>query len=282
MIGWLLAPAALAQVGPDEGVLTKLTGNATTTVGGVATAATRGSVVPIGATVCTQPDSYATVRLAASAATVDHHEVTLFSETCITMVRSEVGAAGRSSTLSLESGHLTVRPASISGGEVEIDTASGQTTGSSGGYRVAIEEGASRTEAVTGPVLVAAAGVELQLPSGFGSRVYTGQPPSAPVPLLVPSDALVPSDGAPLLRPEFEWGPVERALGYRLEVSTDPDFTGLVLVDEVPQAEWNPELLFLPFRVPGLWWRVASFDRTGFVGIDSAAHEIAFPAGVGP
>jgi hypothetical protein len=43
-----------------------------------------------------------------------------------------------------------------------------------------------------------------------------------------------------------------------------------------------PDLLFLPYRVRGYWWRVSAFDRVGFVGAPSDPHRLLVPAGVGP
>ena len=80
----------------------------------------------------------------------------------------------------------------------------------------------------------------------------------------------------------FSWSPVERALTYRVELSARPDFTDLLAREEIAGTAWWPDFLFLPFRVPGLWWRVTAVDRTGFEGLPSEGRMLTFPAGVGP
>jgi len=72
------------------------------------------------------------------------------------------------------------------------------------------------------------------------------------------------------------------SLGYRVELAITPDFSELVVVEDVSGTVWAPELLMVPFRVEGLWWRVATYDRFGFLGIPSDQRALRFPAGVGP
>ncbi|MEQ1570397.1 MAG: hypothetical protein ABMA64_32480 [Myxococcota bacterium] len=278
IVPWL---ASAWAADPSGAVVTRVTGQVTAAWAGRIDPVAEGAEVPVGATLCTADGSFATVRLAATRAGGAHDEVTLFAGTCITVDRATADDTTRSSALSLSRGSLAVRDAAA-GGEVAVATESGRTLGSEGGYRVTVEPGAARTEAVTGDVVVSGAGVEVPVPSGYGARVATGQAPSEPVALLMPANALWPADRAVLMRPDFGWEPVDRALGYRVEWSTEPAFESLVLVEDTDRSEWSPELLFLPFRVRGLWWRVAAFDRTGFVGVPSDPHEIAFPAGVGP
>ena len=113
---------------------------------------------------------------------------------------------------------------------------------------------------------------------GCKSRVRPGEAPSAPTPLLGPGSPSAPSEGASLRTASFAWTEVPRALGYRVEMSTASDFSELVWSEDVSRTTWSPELLFLPTRAPGLWWRVASFDRTGFLGPPSNARSLTYPS----
>jgi hypothetical protein len=264
------------------GVLLSLAGTGTArSPAGAVRPLTRGEALEPGTTVCTDARSYATVRLAAATTSRGHDEVTLLAETCLT-IRAVLGRSDRHvSLIDLERGALAVRRAPDLGA-LAIRTASGVTTGEQGGFRVTVEAGAMRAEALDHPVAVMGGGEELVVDAGFGSRVRTGEAPSPAVRLLDPGSPRRPADGAALRRPDFDWVPVDRALGYRVEIAADPDFTALVRVEDVDAAEWRPADLFLPYRVPGLWWRVSSFDRTGFLGRPSDPRALAVPEGVGP
>lgn len=199
-----------------------------------------GQDIPPGTLVCTAPDSYATLRLATSESGGGHDEVTLLGGTCLVLTGSTGRGPERSSLLDLQRGYLSVRPTLTDPGRVAVRTGDGLTAGEEGGFRVAVEEGATRTEALYRPVAVIGAGVELSLKAGEGSRVSQGQAPS-PVHLLPPfGEPLKPADQAPLRRPDFSWTPVERALGYRLEISSDDAFTSLLLIKDVGETSWFP------------------------------------------
>jgi len=241
-----------------------------------------GLPVPEGASVCTNEDSYATVRLAVAQKGRIHDDITLLSNTCAVIEAARSGVDERISLVSLRTGSLSVRAADEDPGTVTILTESGVTTGDKGGFRVTIEEEASRTEALYSEVSVMGAGEEVPMDAGYGSRTRTGEAPSEPVLLLLPGEPTAPADGAALRRPDFTWTGVDGALGYRIEVSTAADFSELVLVEDVTSVAWYPEIFFVPFRVPGLWWRVSSFDRTGFMGVPSDPRMLQFPTGMGP
>ncbi len=244
--------------------------------------ATPGLELPQGSTVCTGPGSYATLRLARSSGGLAHDDVNLLAETCLTLVSAVSRAAERSSVLRVESGSIAIRAADESPGTVVVETASGITTGRGGGFRVSREADATRTEALDAPVAVLGAGQEVAVGAGQGSRTATGQAPSPPVDLLLGTIPQRPQLDQPLRRPDFGWTAVEGALGYRVEIATSDDFSSIVAADGAPDPSWAPQLLFLPYRVQGLWWRVAAFDRVGFLGYPSEPRELVLPAGVGP
>jgi hypothetical protein len=74
---------------------------------------------------------------------------------------------------------------------------------------------------------------------------------------------------------------VDGNLGYLVEVSSTPRFDNIALAEEVPDPPWLPEALLVPYRVPGLWWRVTAYDSLGFLGLPSAARGLQVPQGLG-
>lgn len=250
--------------------------------GQIAVPAEPGRRLQAGATVCTGPDGLASLRLATVGVNGQHDDVTLLHDTCLTVERASRSASRRVSLLTIKRGSVTVRPSEDGPGTVTVRTPSGITTGDLGGFRVSLEAGAARTEAVEQPVSVLGAGAEVKVAAGEGTRVRDGQVPDAPTPLLRAGPLVAPPDATPLFRPEFSWVAVDRALAYRVEVSATASFDNLVLVETVDEESWAPERLLLPFRVDGLWWRVSPIDRTGFVGLPSRARGLTLPSGIGP
>lgn len=238
--------------------------------------------LPTGTLVCTGPGGFATLRLATADRTRDHDELTLLGGTCLTLDAAWSDPDDHASVVSVRTGSVAVR-ANLGGeGAVTVRTDAGVSTSETGGFRVTVEADAARTEALDGEVAVVGAGGEVAVPAGFGARVRRGEAPSAPTRLLPAGTPERPTDGEALRRPDFAWSAVDRALGYRVEIATTPDFADIVYSEDVGGSPWRPDTLFLPFAGPGLWWRVASFDRTGFLGVPSDARRLTLPAGVGP
>ncbi|MFM2246655.1 MAG: hypothetical protein RL071_2729 [Pseudomonadota bacterium] len=271
------------QRGP--GLVLALVGQATARVGAAPPAAVaEGDPVPLGALLCTEAESYLTVRMAWDAAGGGHDDVNLLPGTCATLAAAHVQRGQRISVLRLQQGSVTVpaqRPGER-GGAVTVETAAGASAAEAGGFRVHVEPEAARTEALGTPMVVYGAGVAQPLAAGEGSRTRVGAAPGRPVPLLVPGQLLRPAAGAELRRPELVWAPVDRALSYQVELATSADFRSLALVVHPDDARFAPAVLALPYRVPGLWWRVSPVDRTGFVGLPSEGRPLRPPAGVGP
>jgi hypothetical protein len=233
-----------------------------------------------GMTVCTDDHSYATVRLSTRDRTWAHDDVSLLSGTCLTLDDLAISPERRSSLLSVASGSVAVRAASQGTNAVIVRTSSGVTTGVGGGFRVTVEQGASRTEAIERSVSVQSGGSAVDLPAGYGSRLRAGAAPTPPVLLLRPGQPMRPREGEELRRPEFTWMPVDRALGDRIEVAVRADFSDIALVEDVDEARWAPDTLFLPTATEGLWWRISAFDRTGFQGVASSPREALLPPGI--
>lgn len=236
-----------------------------------------------GAQVCTQEGAYATIRLSVAENNV-HDDITLLPGTCLSIRSTTRNAPQRSSLLTLEQGSVTVPRAETgaSNGTITIETKSGVTSAESGGFRVHVEQDAARTEALYTPLRVFGAGVEQALLAGQGSRTRTGEAPLPPVALPPSGQLIAPIDGATLRRPDFSWTRSETALAYQLELARSEDFRDMLLGMPVDRPSWEPDRLMLPSNVEGLWWRVATVDRHGFVGIPTQSWRLELPVGVGP
>lgn len=250
-----------------------------TSTTGVTLALAPGQDLPPGSLVCTPKGGYATLRLATATGTWAHDEITLLGGTCVSIDDVWADRSDHASLVSVRSGTVSVRADERRTGQLTVRTENAVSTGESGGFRVSVEADATRTEAVSGAVSVLGNGAEVDLDPGFGSRTAKGAAPSAPVPLLPPPALQRPGSDETLRRPDFAWSKVERALAYRVELASDPDFVDIVLSEEVGALVWRPELLFLP--IGRVWWRVTAVDRTGFVGTPSPARGLGMPGGLG-
>lgn len=282
--GTILALPALAGLREHGAVVLVLQGQGTATAPGQPSRRLEaGMDLPPGSLLCTDPASYATVRLAVADTGRAHDDVTLLGATCLTVDAAASRPGGvRRSLVSVERGSVSVRAAPGTPGVVAVRTASGVTAGVGGAFRVHVEPGAARSEAVYAPVSVFGAGAELRLAAGEGSRVRKGEAPSPPVRLLRGETLLSPAEAADLRVAEFSWRPVPESFGYRVEIAQSEDFAELVVVEDVAVARWFPERLLLPFRVPGVYWRVSPYDGLGFLGVPSEPRSLVFPEGVGP
>lgn len=267
--------------GEQQAFLVALTGDATFTPGGrAAEPAVAWQPIEAGTLVCTGGGAFATLRLA-STCNEDgsaSDDILLQSETCVAVDAAFSATERRSTLVRLTRGSVNVQAAPTAEGHVTIVTPSGITTGTRGGYRVTVEDAAARTEALLAPAAVQGAGKEVALQPGQGSRVKTGEAPSDPVDLLVTKTLGKPGPGEPLRRPEFSWTPVPGALGYRLEIAKDLWFRDLIFQEDVPDPTWVAPVLMLPYGGrTTLHWRVASFDRLGFLGRPTPSRALRVP-----
>lgn len=231
-----------------------------------------------GTTICTSVESFATVRLAEDEAGRLFDDVRISSSTCMTIISSAISPEGRSSLLNISEGSISVSASEDDGGVVTVQTPSSLTTGTQGDFRVTIEENAARTEALEEAIVtVFAEGVSVDLEAQQGTRAQTGEAPIDPVLLLDTGFLIRPESDAVLVWPDFTWTPVERALGYRVQISSTPDFARILHQEDVPYPEWRPDFLMLPVDVSALWWRVTSFDRLGFESPPSSPRRLRLP-----
>lgn len=236
-----------------------------------------------GAEVCTAAESFVTLRLVLNESTRHHDDLTLMPESCVVIERVTLEGAERSSLVSLGQGSVTVQP-NIDGhvpGRVTVRAWGAVTSGLGGGHRMHVERGALRAEAVSQPLEIYGGGARLALDAGEGSRSRGDAPPDPAVKLLIGPETLLPEDRAVLRAPDFTWSAVPRAMGYQLEIATDPYFTEPVLITESPLAEWLPDVMLLPWRARGVYWRVIPMDRFGYLGVPSDPQQLRFPPGAG-
>jgi hypothetical protein len=285
-IGMLLRLPDTGAVHQDQQAFV-LTRRGTVTIAGALPKhpATLFETLPMGSVVCTGADSYATLRVSTQCTRTGEHsdDLTLAPDTCVQLVSAHGSERGRSTVARVLEGSIQVQQNPTGQGHVTVQAGTGQTTGASGGYRVTLEDDAAmRAEALYAPVAVQGAGAEVDLDAGQGSRVREGEAPSDPIDLLAPGSPTRPDDGVALRKPWFAWTPVPDAFGYRFEVATGRDFVDLVYSDDLPDPDYRPSLLMLPWPDDGvLHWRIASFDRFGFLGIPSAPRSMALPTATG-
>lgn len=266
---------------PEAAVLIGLAGPAYVTLPGAEPVRVdRCAGLPLGATICTGPESFATVRLDPRPDASGANDVVLMPNTCLNIEQ----ATATRTQVQVERGAVTVTESRANAASpsptLAIRTRDGLAEGNTGGFRVAVEESATRTEAVTGGITLSGGGQEVEVAAGKGSRVSEGQVPSAPIDLLIAYDLLSPEAGVALIRPDFFWKEAPQGTGYRLELSADPSFTELVEAIDIAETWWKPDFLFAPSEIEGLWWRVSPYDRLGFQGVPTPARPLLLPPGV--
>lgn len=237
--------------------------------------------LPPGSEVCTGPEAFALLHLAEAVGDRDHDALTLLPGTCVVIRSSHVVGGRRNTHVELSQGTVAVGEEELSG-HLVVQTRAGLTVAERGGLRVAVEEEATRTEAIGGVALAVAQGVQVDVPEGFGSRTRVGEAPGKPQPLPPAGVPTRPADGAELRIPDLAWTPGERALGYFVELSTSPGFDLLVLRARVGEPFWAPDWLLLPADRGGLWWRIVSFDAAGFQGAPGPMRRVRIPTPVLP
>ena len=263
-----------------RGELTWLAGTATARTGaGPAAPASEGDGIAAGDTLCTGANSFATIRLSGLPGG-KHHEVNLFPETCVAVEALTRRSERVDSAVRLDQGGLSVASDDV-GGDVVVRSAASVAVGT-GGFRVRVDPESTRTEALDAPVAVFGQGAQVDLATNQGNLTRVGEAPGAAVDLLRPGVLQLPDAGAMLVRPDFRWRAVEGALGYRFEILSRRDGAGQLLMEDLPAESFQPDLLVLPFRVDGLYWRISSFDRTGLLGRPSDPRGFVPPPGVGP
>ncbi len=268
----------------QEGLVLAVRGSGTVTLPGGASSAPLAPhmSLPEGSAVCTDAESFAMIRLARDTTGYAHDDISLLPNTCLTVLGASAQEGRRSSLINMSEGSISVTGTPNKPGDVIVTTPEGVATGEQGGFRVTLEQGATRAEAVSAPIAVMGAGAEVELEVKQGTRVKAGAAPEAPKSLLSAGALFLPEDGTALRWPDFRWASVPRALGYRVQVATSPDFAEIVHQVDVPFPEWQPDFLLLPTTAPAYWWRITPLDRFGFEGVPSVGRKLTVPAEVVP
>lgn len=243
-----------------------------------------GMLLTPGARICTSEDSFLTVKLAVGCTGEGGDEISLLPQTCITLDDTFESGGKRSSLVTMEQGSVTVQEDRAGeSGLVTVQTSAGVASGRGGGFRVHVEDQATRTEALATAVSVSGSGAEVGLEAGQGVRVKEGEVPGPVVQLAAPGTPALPADQSLLRIPDFSWAQAPDALAYRLEFASDPSFSDLLFFTEVGDTPWLPDTFSLPTKPDtGVYWRVTTIDSMGFMGMPSPAHYAKFPPGVRP
>ena len=281
----VLPPPTVPQVEQDA-FLTSVVGEiAVTPPGGSPQRAQAFVSIPTGSRVCTQGRSYGLLRVATSCDGDDAQadDVVLWADTCVRLDSVVASVQGRATVLTVEQGSVVIaEPDANDQGNhrVSVVAGSGVAVGA-GGFRVHLEpDQALRAEALTAELAVLGGGEELVLQAGEGVRVPLQGVPTGKVDLLGAGPLRAPGPREPLRRPSFAWQPQAEAFGYLFTISADARGVRVVYQEPTPDSVHAPGRLLLPVE-PGqpLWWRVATLDELGFLGVPTASRPFGTPGG---
>lgn len=200
-------------------------------------------------------------------------------DTCLPLRASQGGPTRRTTLLDLAAGVLQVPVAAHARGTLLVQTEAGLTQGASGGFRVAVEPSAARTEAFGGAVETYGEGRQVAVAEGFGNRVAQGQAPGDPVALLRVEGLRSPDEGAELLAPRFDWVPTDEATEYLVAFGADPGLSEVLTVLRRGRPGDTLDDLTLFAADDHAWWQVTPVDVTGFVGVPTDPRSFRFPRG---
>ncbi len=137
-------------------------------------------------------------------------------------------------------------------------------------FRVNASDTDTTSEVIEGTVALAAAGAEVPVPGGFGSKVQGNAPPLQPVALLPASKdfSRLPyyeaRSRAASVPARFEWEAVGGAVRYTVQVATDAQFESLV--GQMSSASARADFEALPRGY--LFVRVRAYDVNDLGGYD--------------
>ena len=121
--------------------------------------------------------------------------------------------------------------------EIETPSATAAVRGTDFRASAVPERKVMRSEVIDGAISLAASGVDVAVPAGFGTLAETGKPPLKPRPLL-PAPALPPyGDVFRLLPVRFAWPAIKDAMSYRLRLIPGANQPGQVREFVVQETE---------------------------------------------
>jgi len=178
----------------------------------------------------------------------------------------------KSGAVSLVQGELKLKLSQLRGEPLAVQTPAARIAASSRDMNVGVDAAKmSRVAVYHGRAEVAAQGKQVAVLEGQGTRVENGKVPEAPRPLPAAPGWVEPGGELKLALPDesplvdLSWRPVERAVSYRVEISQDEKFNGLLVDASVPAS--NAPSLSTPGLSPGRYYaRVQAVDGDGLLG----------------
>lgn len=220
--------------------------------------------IRLGDRVETGPDSSVAVEFAdGSVITIRQQSVVFFNHLS---AYSDTGMVDTRLRLSRGRVDIRAKPAVGPGSRFEIHSPSAVSAVRGTEYRAAAEDAGNATwvEVIEGTVAATGASKTALVPASFGTKVVKGEEPLPPVPLLeAPRLDPLPETIQRLNWP-LSWQPVTGAKGYRLEISSEADFT---LIDW--EASSKLTRISLPDLADGEYFvRVRGIDDLGIEGLN--------------
>jgi hypothetical protein len=221
-----------------------------------------GSLIQLGDTLRTGPRSSVAIRFAdGSSLTLHSHSEVSFDHLT---AHGETGMVD--SRLNLIQGRMQtkVRPSVGPGSRFEIYTPSAISAVRGTHYRAAVtgNGSGSNIEVLEGKVEVSGAEKQRLVPAGFGTRIDKGKAPTPPVELLPAPDFQQIPEVVRYIDWRLQWGRIEGAVSYRIEIGRDQELAVLIWDQLLDQT-----MLPLPELSDGRYWiRVRGVDANGLEG----------------
>jgi hypothetical protein len=184
---------------------------------------------------------------------------------------SQYGDTGMVDTRArLQKGSVDVKASKPTGGgnRYEIHTPAASTAVRGTEYRVRVDENlpVTRTEVLEGKVNVAGSGKTVEVAAGFGSVIEAGSAPEKARQLLTAPDLSAIPDVVERVPLKLAWQGLEGAVAYRVQLSSQEDFS--VLMEDRLSGQAQVSGLAIPDN--GIYFfRVRGIDDTGLEGQDS-------------
>lgn len=259
---WIKSNAVPARLADFEGQVQLIHAD-----GSQAASLKSGTQIHLGDILRTGPKSNAAILFADSSAMTLHS----YSEMRFDHLSAHGDTGMVDSRLHLIQGRLQtrVRPSVGPGSRFEIYTPSAISAVRGTVYRAAVtgDGTTSNIEVLEGKVEVSGGDKQRLISAGFGTRVEKGKAPIPPVELLPPPDFKQIPEVVRFIDWRLEWGAIDNAVNYRIEVSGDEN------LDVLARDQLSDQTNFpLPELPDGRYWiRVRGIDVNGLEGVSRVA-----------
>lgn len=202
-----------------------------------------------------------------------------FSQVFLATKETSLRGVDRGS-IQVERGSVDLVFAPLARSRTEIELIAGPSTtrpAPGGGQPTAVrtgatEDGGARVMVYSGRSQVSAAGAEVAVEQGMGTRVPEQGPPLPPERLLPAPLPAAMEQRWGYSNGRLRWAEVAGAAAYRVQVCADPDCSRLLQSAEVAGSELHLQVQPLP---QGLhFWRVRALSGNGLEGYASAAARV--------